>query len=291
MLLYLVRPALLHPRPDRRGGQGIGEVTALRGQARHRDRRRPRHRPATRERFASEGADVLLVGPHAGPAGGDRRAICGDGGRPSVRTADVARSDQVRGRRRGRARALGPRSTCWSTTPASTTRRRSSRWTRRPGDAVVATNLTGPLPDVAARGAVDARHRRRRDPAQRLDRRVAAATAPFASYNASKAGAARPQPHDGPRAGPARHPRRTASRPGFTHTEMTERRSAPKLMNYLNGRSRRVPMRRLVPHGRDRRGVRVPGLGRRVGITGIESHGRLRPDRELVHPRDPPRAG
>jgi len=56
-------------------GRGIGEATA--------------------RRFASEGADVLLVGRTPEPLEGVAAAIQGDGGRAWVHTADVGKSDQV----------------------------------------------------------------------------------------------------------------------------------------------------------------------------------------------------
>jgi NAD(P)-dependent dehydrogenase (short-subunit alcohol dehydrogenase family) len=56
-------------------GRGIGEATA--------------------RRFASEGADVLLVGRTPEPLDGVASAIQSDGGRAWVHTADVSKSDQV----------------------------------------------------------------------------------------------------------------------------------------------------------------------------------------------------
>ncbi len=83
---------------------------------------------ATAQRFASEGADVMLIGRTPLPLEETAELIHGEGGKrlgAPVRRARRRRGARRRGRRASRAGAGA--STCSSTTPASTTRRRSSR--------------------------------------------------------------------------------------------------------------------------------------------------------------------
>ena len=76
---------------------------------------------------------------------------------------------------------------------------------------------------------------------------------PYASYNASKAGLLGLNRTMALELGP-HGIRVNCVSPGFTHTEMTEVGVPPGMMDYLVNRFDRVPLRRLVQPGGDRRG-------------------------------------
>ena len=204
-------------------GRGIGEATA--------------------RRFASEGADVLLVGRTPEPLEDVASAIQGDGGRRGLHTADVGRATRSTPAwpRRSSAGAASTSSINNAGIDDETPflQMDEARWRE-----VVDINLTGCFlmgqrvaremqrtggGAIVHNASIDASRRRRAvRELQRLEGRPA-----------------RAQPHDGPGARRARHPLNCVS-PGFTHTDMTERAVGPKMMEYLNGQFARVPMRRLV---------------------------------------------
>ena len=240
------RAALLHPRPDGRGAQGIGgtEVRRFEGRSVVVTGAGRGIGQATAERFASEGADVTLIGRSPGPLGGGR------GGHPRGRRAGdrapVRRALRRRRRRRGgrgRSTRMGKLDVLINNagidddTPFLDIDR--DRWLD-----VVATNLTGPfLMSQAAARAMRAAgggvilHNASID--------ASGGDGPFAAYNASKAGLLglnRTMALELAQYGI----RSNCVSPGFTHTQMTESAVGPKLMEYLNGNFDRVPMRRLV---------------------------------------------
>ena len=110
---------------------------------------------------------------------------------------------------------------------------------------------------------------------------------PYASYNASKAGLLGLNRTMALELGP-HGIRVNCVSPGFTHTEMTEVGVPPGMMDYLVQPLRPRPPAPARAPGGDRLGVRVPRLRRRVGDHGHRPHGRLRSDRQLVHPRVDP---
>ena len=94
------------------GGRGIGQATA--------------------QRFASEGADVMVAGRTPEPLAESVALIEAEGGKAVAHAADVTAPTRSPGSWQPRWSA-GAASTCSSTTRASTTRPRSSRCRRRPG--------------------------------------------------------------------------------------------------------------------------------------------------------------
>jgi meso-butanediol dehydrogenase / (S,S)-butanediol dehydrogenase / diacetyl reductase len=198
---------------------------------------------ATAQRFAAEGADVMLIGRTASTLDNTARLITNESGRAWTRTADVGDAAQVdaavaaAAERWGGVDVLVNNAGIDDETPFLEIDRQ--RW-----QAVITTNLTGPFLMSQAVARVMARagggvilHNASID--------ASGGDGPFASYNASKAGllglnrtmALELAAHG---------IRSNCVSPGFTHTQMTEQSVGPKLMEYLNGAFARVPMRRLV---------------------------------------------
>ncbi len=194
---------------------------------------------AIAERFAREGAEVMLVGRTREPLEETAEAI----GSGWVQTADIGSSEEVNRaveaarERWGRIDVLVNNAGIDDETPFLEIR--DENW-----DAVVRTNLTGffLMSQRVAAVMVEARsgvilHNISID--------ALAGDGPFASYNASKAallGLNRTMALE-----LAEHGIRVNGvSPGFTRTEMTERAVGPKLMEYLTTSFERVPMRRLV---------------------------------------------
>jgi NAD(P)-dependent dehydrogenase (short-subunit alcohol dehydrogenase family) len=198
---------------------------------------------AIAERFAAEGADVLLVGRTPEPLKETAAAITGRGGKAWVHPADVTDAAQVRGMvetaiaRWGRIDVLINNAGVDDETPFLEIA--EENW-----DRVVDTNLKGPflVSQAVAREMVKSSggvilHNASID--------ASGGDGTYASYNASKAGLLglnRTMALE-----LARHSIRVnCVSPGFTHTQMTERAVGPKLMEYLLHSFDRVPMRRLV---------------------------------------------
>jgi NAD(P)-dependent dehydrogenase (short-subunit alcohol dehydrogenase family) len=198
---------------------------------------------ATAERFASEGADVTLIGRSSGPLEEVAAGIRAAGGLATPHACDVRSGDDADAAvaavvaRTGRVDVLVNNAGIDDDTPFLDIDR--DRWLD-----VVATNLTGPflMSQAAARAMRDAGggvilHNISID--------ASGGDGTFASYNASKAAllglnrtmALELAPHG---------IRVNGVSPGFTHTAMTEKAVGPKLMAYLNGSFDRVPLRRLV---------------------------------------------
>ena len=194
---------------------------------------------AIAERFAAEGAEVMVIGRTLEPLE-ETATLLGQGW---AHAADVSRSEHVQAAvdaavgRWGRIDVLVNNAGIDDETPFLEIEEES--W-----DAVLATNLKGPFlmsqrvgREMTRTGGGVILHNASID--------ALAADGPFASYNASKAAllglnrtmALELAPH---------RIRVNAVSPGFTHTDMTERAVGGKLMDYLLHDFDRVPMRRLV---------------------------------------------
>jgi NAD(P)-dependent dehydrogenase (short-subunit alcohol dehydrogenase family) len=205
------------------GGQGIGRATA--------------------RAFASEGANVLVVGRTVAPLEQTVELIASDAGSAWHASCDVRDDAEVEQtiaqaiQRAGRIHVLVNNAGVDDDTPFLEVAH--DRWR-----AVVDTNLTGAFlmsqavsRHMAASGGGVILHNASID--------ASGGDGPFAAYNASKAGllglnrtmALELAAHG---------IRSNCVSPGFTHTDMTEKAVGPKLMEYLNGSFARVPMKRLV---------------------------------------------
>ena len=204
-------------------GQGIGRAIA--------------------DRFAAEGAEVMLIGRRRDPLEEAVREIEAAGGRGFACSADVSDSGEVREAvaeamaRWGRIDVLVNNAGIAEEAPFLEIEEAS--W-----DRVLGTNLRGAFlmaqavaKEQVSTGGGSIIHIASID--------ASGGHGPYASYNASKAGllglnrtmAFELAPYG---------IRVNCVSPGFTHTEMTEVAVPPKLMEYLGSRFDRVPMRRLV---------------------------------------------
>ena len=195
------------------------------------------------ERFAAEGAEVLLIGRRREPLDKAAEEIGAAGGRAFAYPADVGDPDQVRAAvaaamaRWGRIDVLVNNAGIAEEAPFLEIEEAS--W-----DRVLATNLRGAFliaqrvaQEQVATGGGSIVHIASID--------ASGGDGPYASYNASKAGllglnrtmAFELAPYG---------IRVNCVSPGFTHTEMTESAVPRELMDYLVNRFHRVPMRRLV---------------------------------------------
>jgi NAD(P)-dependent dehydrogenase (short-subunit alcohol dehydrogenase family) len=203
-------------------GQGIGRAIA--------------------ERFAAEGAEVMLIGRRREPLEKAVEEIEAAGGRAFPHTADVGDPDQVRAAvaaiaRRGRIDVLVNNAGLAEEAPFLEVEVAS--W-----DRVLGTNLRGAflMAQAVAREQVSTGGGSIIHIAS-ID--ASGGDGPYASYNASKAGllglnrtmAFELAPHG---------IRVNCVSPGFTHTEMTEMAVPSQTMDYLVNRFDRVPMGRLV---------------------------------------------
>jgi NAD(P)-dependent dehydrogenase (short-subunit alcohol dehydrogenase family) len=221
---------------------------------------------ATAERFASEGADVTLVGRSPDPLNAVADGIRAAGGSAVVHACDIRSGAAVDAavaalvERHGKLDVVINNAGVDDDTPFLDIDR--TRW-----NDVVATNLTGPflMSQAAARSMKDTGggvilHNASID--------ASGGDGPFAAYNASKAGllglnrtmAIELAPYG---------IRSNCVSPGFTHTQMTESAVGPKLMEYLNGNFARVPMRRLVKPSEIAAGFAFLASDDASGITGI----------------------
>jgi NAD(P)-dependent dehydrogenase (short-subunit alcohol dehydrogenase family) len=198
------------------------------------------------ERFAAEGADVLVAGRNEETIAGTVAAVEAAGGQAWGLRADVTRTEDLQ-------LLVAEAKSRWSSIDVLVNNAGIGRETpfleipEEEWDLVVATNLRAPflLSQLVARemaktdgGAIV--HIASID--------ASGADGPYASYNASKAAllglnrtmALELAPHG---------IRVNCVSPGFTHTDMTEEGVPPGMMDYLLNRFDRVPMRRLVrPH-------------------------------------------
>ena len=194
-------------------------------------------------RFASEGADVMVVGRNTETLASTVRDVEAAGGKAWAHRADVTASDDLRGivksagERWGRVDVLVNNAGIGLETPFLEIL--EEEW-----DRVLATNLRAPFllsqlvaREMARTGGGAIVHIASID--------ASGGDGPYASYNASKAGLLglnRTMALE-----LARHGIRVnCVSPGFTHTDMTEEAVPPEMMDMLLHRFDRVPMRRLV---------------------------------------------
>lgn len=198
---------------------------------------------AIAERFAAEGADVMVIGRRREPLAALVTRIEASGGSAWLHTADVGDSAAVDEAvaaahdRWGRVDVLVNNAGIGEETEFLEIA--DERW-----DAVIATNLRGPFlmsqrvarHQVAAGGGAIVH-------IASID--ASGGDGPYASYNASKAGLLGLNRTMALELG--RHGVRVnCVSPGFTHTEMTEVGVPPGMMDYLVHSFDRVPLRRLV---------------------------------------------
>jgi NAD(P)-dependent dehydrogenase (short-subunit alcohol dehydrogenase family) len=204
-------------------GQGIGRAVA--------------------ERFAGEGADLMLVGRRHEPLEQAVREIEATGGHAWSHPADVTDSTQVEEAvaaaisRWGRIDVLVNNAGIAEEVPFLEIE--DASW-----DRVLATNLRGAfvMAQRVARTQVTTGSGAIVHIAS-ID--ASGGDGPYASYNASKAGLLGLNRTMALELGP-HGIRVNCVSPGFTHTEMTESAVPPELMDYRVNRFDRVPMRRLV---------------------------------------------
>ena len=228
-------------------GQGIGRAIA--------------------ERFAAEGADVMLIGRRREPLDELEGAIRAGAGSAWVHPADVSDSDDVdgavaaAGERWGRIDVLVNNAGIAEETPFLEIE--DDGW-----DRVLATNLRGAflmsqrvarLQAKAGGGAIV--HIASID--------ASGGDGPYASYNASKAGLLGLNRTMALELGPS-GVRVNCVSPGFTHTEMTEVGVPAGMMDYLVNRFDRVPLRRLVRPEEIASACAFLASDDASGITGID---------------------
>lgn len=195
------------------------------------------------ERFASEGADVMVVGRNDEAIAETVAAVLVAGGKAWGHGADVTSNDDVRGIARaavdrwGRIDVLVNNAGIGVETPFLEIP--EEEW-----DRVVATNLKAPFllsqavaREMAKAGSGAIVHIASID--------ASGGDGPYASYNASKAALLGLNRTMALELGPSGI-RVNCVSPGFTHTDMTEEAVPPELMDYLLNRFDRVPLRRLV---------------------------------------------
>ncbi|MFN8187231.1 MAG: SDR family oxidoreductase [Gaiellales bacterium] len=198
------------------------------------------------ERFAAEGADVMVVGRNPGTIEATVGAVTAAGGRAFGHEADLTRDADLESIVTA-ARGRWPRLDVLVNNAGIGYETPFLELPREQWDEVVATNLRAPfvLSQLVAREMAKA--------GGGVILHIASIDAsggdgPYASYNASKAGLLglnRTMAME-----LATHGIRVnCVSPGFTHTDMTEEAVPPELMDYLANRFDRVPMRRLVKPG------------------------------------------
>ena len=195
------------------------------------------------DRFAAEGADVMVVGRDSETIGSTVAAVTAEGGRAWGHPADLTTTADLTGivaaavSRWPRIDVLVNNAGVGIETPFLEIA--EDDW-----DRVLSTNLRAPFllsqavaKEMAATGGGAIVHIASID--------ASGGDGPYASYNASKAGLlglSRTMALE-----LATHGIRVnCVSPGFTHTDMTEEAVPPELMDYLKNRFDRVPMRRLV---------------------------------------------
>ena len=198
---------------------------------------------ATGERFASEGADVMLVARTLGQVEATAEAIRAKGGKAWAFRADISDPDHCQAAveaakaRWGRIDVLVNNAGVDDDTPFLDVT--VENWHR-----VLETNLSGAFfmgqrvaREMAKSGGGVILHNASID--------ASGGDGTYVAYNASKAGMLGLNRTMAMELAPHRI-RVNAVSPGFTHTEMTERAVSPPLMDYLLHGFDRVPMRRLV---------------------------------------------
>src|SRR6266508_142428 len=219
---------------------------------------------AIAERFAAEGANVMVVGRDQESIDATVAAL--DGGAWGLR-ADVTKSDLIR-------QVVGEATRRWRTIDVLVNNAGigydtpflelpEDQW-----DEVIATNLRAPflLSQLVCRETV--KHGRGVViHIASID--ASGADGPYSSYNASKAGLLGLSRTMALELGPLGI-RVNCVSPGFTRTDMTENAVAPELMDYLLHRFDRVPMRRLVEPGEIAAACAFLASDDASAITGID---------------------
>ena len=195
---------------------------------------------AIAQRFADEGAEVMLVGRNREPLD---QAAAQIGDRAWAHAADVSDAAEVAGLVAA-AKERWPRidvlvNNAGIAEEAAFLDIEVESW-----DRVLGTNLRGAflMAQAVAREQVEAGGGSIVHIAS-ID--ASGGDGPYASYNASKAGLLGLNRTMALELGP-HGVRVNCVSPGFTHTDMTEDAVPPELMDYLINRFERVPMRRLV---------------------------------------------
>ena len=222
---------------------------------------------AVAERFASEGAEVMVTGRRAEVLDSVVAGIAAAGGSASAFTADVsdpadvAASVKAAMERSGRIDVLVNNAGIGEEVPFLEIGLES--W-----DRVIGTNLRGAflMAQAVAREQVQTGGGAIVHIAS-ID--GSGGDGPYASYNASKAGLlglnrtmALELAEHGIRV--------NCVSPGLTHTEMTESAVPPELMDYLTTRFARVPMRRLVTTAEIAAAVAFLASDDASAITGVD---------------------
>jgi NAD(P)-dependent dehydrogenase (short-subunit alcohol dehydrogenase family) len=223
---------------------------------------------ATARRFASEGADVMLIGRTPLPMEETAELIHSEGGKAWAHPCNVCDGADVQGAVAAARAQWGGRIDVLVNNAGIDDETPFLEMTEQAWRAVVDTNLTGPFlmsravaPEMVHAGSGVILHNASID--------ASGGDGPFASYNASKAGllglnrtmALELAPHG---------IRVNCVSPGFTHTDMTERAVGPAMMQYLNGQFARVPMRRLVRPSEIAAAFAFLASDDASGITGID---------------------
>jgi NAD(P)-dependent dehydrogenase (short-subunit alcohol dehydrogenase family) len=219
------------------------------------------------ERFAAEGADVMVVGRNPETLATTVAAILSEGGSAWGHRADVSARDEVR-------RLVEAACTRWSAIDVLVNNAGIGYETpflelpEHEWDDVIATNLTAPflLSQLVAREMVKTGKGAIVHIAS-ID--ASGGDGPYASYNASKAGLLGLNRTMALELGP-HGIRVNCVSPGFTRTDMTEAAVPPELMDYLLHRFDRVPMRRLVEPEEVAAACAYLASDDASGVTGID---------------------
>jgi NAD(P)-dependent dehydrogenase (short-subunit alcohol dehydrogenase family) len=195
---------------------------------------------AIAQRFADEGADVMLVGRGREPLD---KAVAEIGDRAWAHVADVSDSAQVAGVVAA-AKGRWPRIDVLVNNAGIAEEAAFLEIAEASWDRVLGTNLRGAflMAQAVAREQVESGGGSIVHIAS-ID--ASGGDGPYASYNASKAGLLGLNRTMAMELGP-HGIRVNCVSPGFTHTDMTEDAVPPELMDYLVNRFDRVPLRRLV---------------------------------------------
>ena len=223
---------------------------------------------ATAQRFASEGADVMLVGRTHLTLDETAELIGSEGGSAWAHPCDVRDSAEVRGAVAAARARWGGRIDVLVNNAGIDDETPFLEMTEEKWRAVVETNLTGPFlfsravaPVMVHMGGGVILHNASID--------ASGGDGPFASYNSSKAGLLGLNRTMALELGQYGI-RVNCVSPGFTHTDMTERAVGPAMMEYLNGQFARVPMRRLVKPSEIAAAFAFLASDDASGITGID---------------------
>jgi NAD(P)-dependent dehydrogenase (short-subunit alcohol dehydrogenase family) len=228
-------------------GQGIGRAIA--------------------QRFANEGAEVMLVGRRSEPLERAAEEIEASGGRAWAHPGDVADSAQV-GEIVAAATARWPRIDVLVNNAGIAEEVAFLEIEEDSWDRVVGVNLRGAflMAQAVAREQVKAGGGSIVHIAS-ID--ASGGDGPYASYNASKAGLLGLNRTMALELGP-QGIRVNCVSPGFTHSAMTEDVVTPELMDYMVNRFERVPMRRLVKPEEIASAVAFLASDDASGITGVD---------------------